>query len=123
MEAKFDGRRVYCKITDRDGNSVNSEEATISYAASGITITSQPADWTGANGAMTNIRVAAVGDGLTYRWYYRPAGKTNWIATTDTDAVYNIQMNTSRNGRQVYCKITDNRGNTVNSAVATMSMT
>ncbi|WP_407385432.1 starch-binding protein [Ruminococcus sp.] len=120
MESKFNGRRVYCKITDQEGNSVNSDEATISYA-SGPVITKQPENWYGKNGAMTNITVVAEGEGLTYQWFYRPAGKTNWIATTDTDATYNIQMSSVRNGRQVYCKITDKNGVSVNSQVATMA--
>ena len=120
MESKFNGRRVYCKITDQEGNSVNSDEATITYAG-GPVITKQPENWYGKNGAMTNITVIAEGEGLTYQWFYRPAGKTNWIATTDTDATYNIQMSSVRNGRQVYCKITDKNGVSVNSQVATMA--
>ena len=120
MDAKFNGRRVYCKITDQEGNSVNSDEATISYA-SGPVITKQPENWYGKNGAMTNITVVAEGEGLTYQWFYRPAGKTNWIATADTDATYNIQMSSVRNGRQVYCKITDKNGVSVNTQVVTMA--
>ena len=120
MSSKFNGRRVYCKITDAAGNSVNTDEATISYASGPVIIT-QPQNWYGNNGAMATITVVAQGDGLTYQWYYRPAGKTNWIAAADTDDTYNIQMSSSRNGRQVYCKITDSNGVSVNSQVATMS--
>ena len=121
MASKFNGRRVYCKITDKNGVSVNSEEATISYPAGPVIIT-QPADWTGAQGSMVSIKVVAQGEDLTYQWFYRPAGKSNWIATDDVDDTYNIKLTNARNGREVRCKITDKYGNTVTSDSAVMTI-
>lgn len=121
MSASRSGREVYCKITDKYGRTVSSDTATISYPPEPV-ITSQPESWTGNNGEYVNISVAAQGEGLTYRWYYRPAGKTNWIATDDTDSCYDsVTMSKSRNGRQVYCRITDKYGRTLSSDVVTIS--
>ncbi|WP_407386405.1 starch-binding protein [Ruminococcus sp.] len=87
-----------------------------------ITILRQPADAEVANGKTASFSVAAQGNGLTYNWYYRPAGKTNWINTNVTEATYSIKMTAARDGREVYCKIADANGNTVSSDTAVMKM-
>ena len=123
MTTARDGRQVYCKITDRFGKSVNTDIVTMSYLPyTGPEIISEPADWEGHLGEITNITVAANGLGLTYRWYYRNAGKTKWIASEDYDACYDIEMTRARDEREVYCKITDRYGNVISSDIATMEL-
>ena len=126
MNASRDGRQVYCRITDAYGNSVDSDIATLSMtaAAEELAIITQPTDWEGGEGESVSTSVSATGKALTYQWFYRPAGKTKWIATADTDSCYDsITMNAARNGRQVYCRITDAYGNSVDSDIATLTMT
>ena len=58
--------------------------------------------------------VVAEGEGLKYAWYYRNAGKKEFTRTsTFKGNSYSLEMNSSRNGREVYCVITDAHGNTV----------
>ena len=121
MNAKLDGRRVYCRITDINGNSVDSDEATISYAG-GPVITQQPCDWYGGDGELILIDVCAEGEGLTYQWFYWKEEKSKWIAAADTDNEYDVlTMNPKLDGRRVFCRITDANGISVDSDEATIS--
>ena len=124
MSSVRNGREIFCMIKDGSGNITNSNVVTMSYPkATGPVIVTQPSDWTGKSGQQVNVRVVAQGDGLTYQWFYRPAGKTNWIATDDKDNAYDsVEMNQSRNGRQVYCKITDSSGYSIDTDVVTLHM-
>uniref|UniRef100_UPI00388DAFE0 starch-binding protein n=1 Tax=Ruminococcus sp. TaxID=41978 RepID=UPI00388DAFE0 len=122
MSPKFDNRQVYCQITNASGFSVNSDIATITYSATPITITAQPQNWYGQDGAQVSISVTAEGEGLTYQWFYWKAEKNKWIAAADTDSVYDsITMASKFAGREVFCKITDQNGNTINSDSATIN--
>ncbi len=87
-----------------------------------IVIKSQPRNWKGQPGDHPEIRVTAEGDGLTYQWFWRNAGKTAWNVSSDKDDCYDYYtLNATRNGRQVYCRITDAEGNFVDTEIATMS--
>jgi uncharacterized repeat protein (TIGR02543 family) len=120
MNATRNGRQVYCVITDKYGNQVRSETATIRMAA---TITTQPVSVKVASGATAKVTIGAVGDGLTYTWYFKNAGETSFSKTTSfTGPSYSVEMNSARAGRQIYCVITDKYGNTVITDVVTLSM-
>ncbi len=91
-------------------------------AAVPITVTAQPQSWQGEPGDYPIIRVEAEGDGLTYQWYWRNAGKTAWNVSSDTDDCYDsYPLNATRNGREVYCRVTDSEGNHIDTQIATMS--
>ena len=117
-----DGRQIYCVVTDRYGNSVQTEVATLtvmSYA----NIIVQPQSATVANGGIFRTGIVATGDGLTYQWYYKNAGSSEFTLTTAfTGNTYQVAMSEARDGRQVYCVVTDQYGNSVTSEVATMTM-
>jgi len=57
-----------CVITDRNGNSVTSDYASIIPISPGITITSQPQDQTKKAGDYANLYVGAEGLDLKYQW-------------------------------------------------------
>ncbi len=124
MTASRSGRQVYCVITDVDGNSVQSDIATLSIlSTSNLEITKQPVDVTVKVGETAAVTVEAVGDDLTYEWYYKNPGATKFSKTTAFDGpTYSVTMSESRSGRQVYCVITDADGNTVQSDTVTLSM-
>jgi len=116
------GRKVYCVITDKYGNSVTTEVVTLSMS-SGLAITKQPTNITAANGETASTTVAAEGEGLTYTWYYTSNGNSNqFFVSSVTGATYTTVMNDSRAGRKVYCVITDKYGNSVTTEVVTLSM-
>ena len=124
MNATRDGREIYCVITDQYGAQVTSNTVSINMAAgkTELAITKQPVSVTVAEGEYATVTVEAQGDGLTYAWYYRNAGKTSFTKSSTTTNVYSFAMNTSRAGRQVYCVITDEYGDSVTSNTATLNM-
>ena len=114
-------REVYCVITDAYGNSVTSETATlIRIAASELKIDKQPEDAEGAIGETVSVAVEAEGEGLKYQWYYRNAGAEAFAKSSTRTATYEVEMTTTRAGREVYCVITDAFGNSVTSETATL---
>ena len=123
MTSASNGRQVYCVVSSvMYGESIQSETATMTmkYVAK---ITKQPASVKAANGKSITITVQATGDGLTYQWYYKDKGASKFTLTnTFKGNTYTTTMNDVRNGRQVYCVGTDEYGNSVKSATATMSM-
>ena len=122
MSAARDGRQVYCVVTDKYGNSVKTEVATMTMSK-GVEITKQPADVVAANGEEVVITVEAVGEGLTYAWYYKnPGSKSFKLTTTFTGNTYTAEMSAARDGRQVYCVVTDKYGNSVQTDTVTMTI-
>jgi len=117
-----DGRRLYCVITDKYGDSVKTETVTISQKTP-VSITKQPESVTVKLGETASATVEAVGDGLSYAWYYTTgAGSSKFYKSSNTTDTYSVEMNTSRDGRKVYCKVTDQYGNTVTSKTVTLHM-
>ena len=122
MNATRDGRRIYCVITDKHGSSVTTDTVTISMK-SGVTITKQPVSVAVAAGAQAKVTVSAQGEGLTYQWFYADAGSDTFKKTTAFKGnSYNVSMTAARNGRRIYCVITDANGNSVTTEIVTISM-
>ncbi len=114
MNGSRAGRRVYCRIYDRYGNSVQTKSVVLDQK---VHITQQP-DWvaTASFGKIAKATVKAKGSGLTYRWYYKNAwDKSYRYTSTFKGNSYSVKMDTSKIGRRVYCVITDKYGNTVKS--------
>ena len=123
MDADRNGRKVYCKVTDRFGNSVNSSVATLSMARTELKIITQPKPVTVANGAVARISVQATGDGLKYKWYIKDVGETKYTHSPSfTGNTYSVKMTPERNGRRVLCKVYDQYGNMVQSNSVLMKM-
>ena len=123
MTEARDGRQVFCIVTDKKGNYVASDVATLSMKSSGPVITTQPKSVTVAEGEKASVKVAATGEDLTYKWYYKNKGDSGFTYTSSfTTNTYTVVMSAARDGRQVYCVVTDANGNTVKSDTATLSM-
>ena len=122
----WNGMQVYCKVTDKNGNSVSSNPATVTILEPGesdFMILSQPASVTLNDGDTVTFRIIAKGSGLTYQWYYIPKDGSAWIKwnghnTASTSAI----VDQSWDGRQVYCVITDNQGESLYSEIATVTI-
>lgn len=118
MNASRAGRQVYCVITDKNGDFIESNVATLNAS---LLITKEPEDAIGKSGGAVYTFVKAEGKGLTYKWYFKNKGAKKFSYTDSfTGAYYNIKMNDTREGRQVYCVVTDKNGNSVTSRVATL---
>ena len=110
MDRTRRNRKVYCVIKDMYGNTVQTKTVELRMTAS---ITVQPKDTIAANGDKASVKVSALGDGLTYCWYYKNAGEKNFSKSSQKTNVYTCVMGVKANGRQVYCVIRDKYGNTV----------
>ncbi|MBQ9761515.1 MAG: hypothetical protein IJV82_00370 [Oscillospiraceae bacterium] len=122
MNATRDGRRIYCVISDQYGNSVKSNVVTLTMNTP-LAITTQPVSVTVAAGQTAKVTLKAQGDGLTYKWYYANKGQSKFTYTaTFKGNTYTAQMNATRDGRRIYCVVTDKNGNSVRSNTVTLSM-
>ena len=67
--------------------------------------------------------MVATGEGLTYTWYYTSNGSdSRFFVSSTTTATYSTTMDSSRDGRKIYCVIKDAKGNTVTSNTVTLRM-
>ena len=89
-----------------------------------VSITKQPVDTTVTVGSNISVSVTAVGDGLTYQWYYKNAGSSSFSESSITTNTYTTTMNQdARIGRQVFCTITDANGKSQSSNIVTLNAT
>lgn len=121
MNADRAGRYLYCVVTDKNGVSVRSKTVALQMGTA-AKITAQPVSVSAANGDTINISVTAVGDGLTYEWYYQDLYEAEFVKSTITTNTYTTYMSDERNGRSVYCVVTDQYGTSEISNTATMVM-
>jgi len=120
------GFEYYCVVKDEYGNKINSNIATLTVKSAAITITKQPADVTAVNGSgNVTFTVAATGTGLTYQWFWRKNSTLAWSAygTAGSDKTsLSVGAITARNGFQYYCKVTNSSGQTLDSNIATLTV-
>ena len=86
-------------------------------------ITAQPESVSVELGKNTSFRVSATGSGLSWQWQYRYAGESvwhNWAGKTE--ASLTVTGKTSNKGCSYRCAVT-NRGGTVRSAAAVLTVT
>ena len=117
----WDGIQLRCLIKDSSGNSVTSEAATITFASE-LRITKQPESCQIYSGEKVTVSVTALGEELTYQWYYKKVGQDLFSAWKNhTNASETAESNDSWNGIMLYCKITDKFGNSVKSDAAVVT--
>ena len=125
MTAARDGRKVYCLITDGDGNSVKTKTVTLTMdntIGTALKIKTQPVNATAASGKKVSTKVTATGEGLKYQWFVLSVGAEDYAKSSNTKNTYSTTMNSSRNGNLVFCVITDSHGNTVVTNTVTLRM-
>ncbi len=114
------GRQIYCKIKDKYGFSVNSDIVTIGAP---VEITKDITDISVKMGEKVVAKVEAKGCGLTYKWYYKNSNMSKFelTETFKGDTYTLLEMTNARNGRQIYCVVTDIFGNEVKTNTITVS--
>ena len=120
MQSYMKGRQVYCVITDKYGNSVTTDVVTISLPPVELKILSQPSDVYAVKGLKFSIKPVVQGDALTYQWYYKESYQKNFSVSSNKTSSYAYAAQSYMNGRQVYCVITDQYGNQVQTEVVTI---
>ena len=120
MTADRSGRQVYCVITDKYGNSVKTKTVTLGIQ---VSISKQPVSVKVASGKKATVSVSALGEGLTYKWYFKDSGAKKFSLTSSFKGdSYSVTMSKSRSGRQAYCVITDAFGNSVKTKTVTLKV-
>ena len=120
--ASWDGMQVRCTVTNAGGKSLHTNAVKITLSDV-LAITQQPSDVTVNAGDNTTFAVKAKGEGLTYQWYYRKAGATDWSKWgARTTASTTATANSSWNGMQVRCVVNDSKSNTVTSTAAKITI-
>ncbi|MGM9649992.1 MAG: hypothetical protein ACI3XY_08540 [Butyricicoccaceae bacterium] len=120
---KRNGQKYRCVVTDADGNSVTSDEATLSVEQEELQIVSQPSDYTGTVGDTATFTIEATGTGLTYQWQYQNVGTDFWQNSSQSGnktATLSVPITEKRNGQKYRCVVTDASGNTVTSNEAVL---
>lgn len=103
------------------GDPKYADEATTNVAAP--VITQQPVDLIAPIGKTVATTVKATGEGLTYSWYYKNKGSSTFTKTNSFKGdTYSVAMSDARNGRQIYCVVTDKHGNSVTSNTVTLKI-
>lgn len=123
VEERHNGYRYHCIITDANGNSVTTNEVTLTVGAIGIT--KQPMDVVAAAGASVTFHVAAQGDGLSYQWQRSENKGATWLNCTSTGAYtadWTFEMFAAYDGIQYRCVVSDGNGNSVITNVITLSL-
>ena len=122
MQEYRHNRQVYCVITDKYGNSIQSETATMTRPPLQLEILQQPQDVQAEIGENFAITVEAQGEGLTYQWYYKESYMQDFAISCNQTSSYAYTMQEYRHKRQVYCVITDKYGNSVQSETVTITL-
>ena len=118
------GYQYRCVITDRNGEQVISEGATLTVKDV-LAITAQPASKSVTEGDSATFKVTATGEGLKYQWQFKKANETQWKDSGMEGATTNsitVQGTKARNGYQYRCIITDGSGKQVTSEGATLTV-
>lgn len=80
-----------------------------------LTITKQPESVGLANSQWVTVKVEASGELLSYAWYVKNYGETEFTQTSTYERTYHTVVNDDNCYQQLYCVITDAYGNTVKS--------
>jgi hypothetical protein len=92
-------------------------------SVSPLKITKQPKGTTVRSGdaAAVSVKVSG-GSGVKYQWYKKDAGAKSFSKSSITKSTYSITMKDARDGRQIYCVITDGCGQKVVTDTVTLNM-
>ena len=112
-------RQIYCVVKDKYGITATSNKVYLRMAA---TIITQPKNATAKNGKTVSVTVKAKGDGLKYTWYKKDSGKSSFTKGTITKPTYAVTMNSSVNGRQIYCVVTDKYNKTAKTNTVSLKL-
>lgn len=108
------GYQYRCMITDAVGTTVYSEPATMTVRTE-VILTAQPESVEIEENTTASFRVAAKGEGLSYRWQWRVSDDAAWSNCSSATAGYNTAelkpvATMARNGYQYRCMISDRYG-------------
>jgi nitrogen fixation protein FixH len=123
IKATLNGNKYHCIITDGYGDSVTSNEVTLTVKTP-VSITSQPSNVSGFAGETATFTVGTVGDNLAYQWQVFKDGA--WTNASMNDgaktATLSFEIKANANGNKYHCIINDGYGNTVTTSEVTLTV-
>lgn len=106
----FNGTPFRCKITDANGT-VTISDAGVLIGKFSITITAQPQNVTAFVGDTVKFTVIAEGEGLKYRWMFKPWGKDCWSYTAPINRnTLTLPVTGDKHLTEYCCEIIDRYG-------------
>lgn len=111
--------QIYCQVTDRSGQTLNSNPAYFTIYAP-VYIKTDVTDSKTRVGADVHFTFQAEGCSVAYQWYYKAPNASDFSplsGTTGTSCTFT--MDSATKGSKVYCIATDTAGNIVRSKIAT----
>ena len=121
MTKDRDGRYVRCKITNYYKDVEYTDEVKLDTKLK-AKVTTQPKNATAYKDKKATVSVKASGDGIKYQWYYKNPGSSSFKKSSIIEATASVTMTKARDGRQMYCVVTDKYGNTAKSNTVTLSI-
>lgn len=123
ITAARNGYKFRCVVKSSNGAvTLTSKEATLTVVQS-LSITKEPANFSGAAGSRALFTVAADGNGLKYQWQVNKGnGWANSSMTGSKTDTLTVDITAARNGYKFRCVVTDSTGNTVTSKDATLTV-
>ena len=119
----WNGIQLYCVIKDADGNTATTNTITVTVNSAPLAITTQPTNQYIILGKPVTVSLKATGSGVKYQWYVKKKGKTSFsLWDGRTHASETCTPNVSWDGIQLYCKVSDSSGNSINSNTITVSV-
>jgi len=137
------GYQYHCEITDASGKTISSRkvELKVCYDVSAKTyrpvasaaadpvlkITDEPCD-VNHDESLNSYESFSVGvnrGDVSYQWYWRKPGTTQWKACTGEGYNKNtlwVKLTEARNGYQYYCEVTDSSGRKVSSRTVNLNV-
>ena len=95
------------------------------YSNDPPTVSSLPDTVTAAEGKKASVTVEAStnsGTSLKYQWYYANKGSSKFSKASITGETYSVTMSDARDGRKIYCMVTDGNGKSTKSETVTLNM-
>ena len=121
--ATWDGMSVYCAIRNKNGNSLDTNTVKVTLSDI-LAITTQPTDVVTTTASTIKLIVGAKGKGVTYQWYFKKAGQTEWkVWSNRTHATESVTPNATWDGIQLYCLVKDASGKSVKSNTIKITLT
>lgn len=121
MKTKYSGRQTYCIITDVYGNKVKTD-VVIHKIPTPLKVTKQPVNAYANIGKTLKATFTASGDRVSYCWYVKYPGETQFKKTSVTTKTYSAKMSEKMIGCQAYCAIADMFGNKAKTNVITFAI-
>lgn len=121
MKSSLNGKKLFCIVKDKYGFSTKTKVVTLSMLGT-LKITSQPQNTVMLNGRTAKITVKALGEGLSYTWYYARKGVTTYTKASSTKSTFSVKMAKKWDKCKVYCVIKDKYGNKVQTKTVRFSL-